>query len=102
MPHPQVKNLLTISRVVVLPEFQGFNIGIKFISFIAKMYSENKRVRITTSLKPFIIALNKNKKWKCVRYGRVGKLGSNSMFGSSASKKSTSHNRITGTFEFIR
>ena len=63
MPHPQVKNLLTISRIVVLPEFQGFNIGSKFISHIAKLYSENKRVRITTSLKPFIIALNKNKKW---------------------------------------
>jgi hypothetical protein len=87
-----------------LPEFQGFNIGIKFMSFIAKMYSEKKRVRLTTSLKPFIMALTKNKKWKCVRYGRVGKLGKSTGYGSKSkiNCEHTSVNRISATFQYIK
>jgi hypothetical protein len=65
---------------------------------IAKMYHPN-RVHIVTSLKPFIKSLDKNKNWKCCRYGRVSK-GS----GSIHNKKvvdSSSNARATATFEFI-
>ena len=69
-PHPRAKDIMTIGRMVVVPEFQGFGLGVKFMNEIAKLY-EDDRIRITTSLKPFMMTLNKNKNWKCVRSGRV-------------------------------
>lgn len=95
-PHPQAKDIMTIGRVVIIPEFQGFGIGLKFMNEIASSYAQD-RIRITTSLKPFMTALNKNKNWKCVRSGRVAKTGKNSMIKSS---KTVSYNRITATFQY--
>jgi GNAT superfamily N-acetyltransferase len=94
--HPQAKDIMTIGRIVIVPEFQGFGIGIKFMNEIANLYRED-RIRITTSLKPFMIALNSNKNWRCVRSGRVGKTGKNSIITSS---KTVSYNRITATFQY--
>jgi hypothetical protein len=88
---------MTISRIVIVPEFQGFGIGIKFMNTIADVYKGN-RIRITTSLKPFMIALNKNKDWYCVRSGRVGKPGKNSMI-HAVKDSSVSYGRITATFQ---
>ena len=99
-PHPKAKDIMTIGRIVIVPEFQGFGIGIKFMNEIAKIYKGN-RIRITTSLKPFMIALNKNKNWLCVRNGRVGKGGKNSSIHSSNKKSSKlSNDRITATFQY--
>ena len=99
-PHPQAKDIMTISRIVIVPEFQGFGIGIKFMNEIARIYKGN-RIRITTSLKPFMLALSKNKNWKCVRSGRVGKTGKTSKITSTSTSTSTvSYNRITATFEY--
>jgi GNAT superfamily N-acetyltransferase len=100
-PHPIAKDIMTISRVVIIPEFQGFGVGVKFMNEIADLYKEN-RIRITTSLKPFINALNKNNYWKCVRFGRVGNVGVSSILHSKARKNKTSANRITATFQKIK
>ena len=100
-PHPQAKDIMNISRIVVVPEFQGFGIGIKFMNLIADLYKTD-RVRITTSLKSFMIALNNNKSWKCVRSGRVGKPGKNSKIYSIKDESSVSYNRITSTFQYVR
>jgi hypothetical protein len=99
-PHPQAKDIMTISRVVIVPEFQGFGIGIKFMDTIADIYKAD-RIRVTTSLKPFMMALNSNKNWKCVRSGRVGKPGKNSM-NHTIKESSVSYNRITATFQYQR
>lgn len=91
---------MTIGRLVIVPEFQGFGIGIKFLNEIAKIYSGN-RIRITTSLKPFMMALNKNNNWVCVRSGRVAKPGKESKIHAQKDS-SVSYNRITATFQFKR
>lgn len=88
---------MTISRLVIVPEFQGFGIGIKFMNIIAEIYNNN-RIRVTTSLKSFIVALNKQNEWKCVRFGRVGKPGKNGVYEEG----SMSANRITATFQYER
>ena len=60
---------------------------------IADIYSKQKyRIRITTSLKPFIQALNKSKDWQCKRFGRVGK--------SRTGKIENSNNRVTASFQY--
>lgn len=99
-PHPIAKDIYTISRLVIVPEFQGFGLGIKFMNEISLLYKGN-RIRITTSLKSFMNALKVNKNWKCVRFGRVSAPGKSSKIHSINEKISVSHDRITATFEFI-
>lgn len=99
-PHPVAKDIMTIGRLVIIPEFQGFGIGIEFMNVICSLYKEN-RIRITTSLKPFMVALNKNKKWKCVRNGRVHCASEKGFQNIKNGKPSVSSNRITATFEYI-
>lgn len=90
---------MTISRIVIVPEFQGFGIGIKFMNSICDLYKGN-RIRITTSLKPFMIALNNRKDWFCVRNGRVGSGSGSGLLHNKNNKKSFSGNRITATFQY--
>jgi len=90
---------MSIGRIVIVPEFQGFGVGIKFINEITNLYKNNNRVRITTSLKPFIEALKKRDEWKCVRFGRVGNLGKSSAIRSKGERSSVSKDRITATFQ---
>ena len=83
--------MMVISRVVIVPEFQGLGIGIKFMNAVADVYKEKgERVTIITSLKPFIKSLKRNPSWKCIRFGRA----------AAGSKINTSSNRITGSFEY--
>lgn len=100
-PHPIAKDIMTISRIVIVPEFQGFGIGMKFMDLIADLYKGN-RIRITTSLKPFMIALNKSKNWLCVRNGRVGSGSGSGKLHNKNNTEKTSYNRITATFQFKR
>lgn len=81
---------MVISRVVIVPEFQGLGIGIKFMNAVADKYNgKGERVTITTSLKPFIKSLKRNYFWKCTRFSRAGK-----------GKLARSSSRITGSFEY--
>lgn len=90
-----------INRIVVIPEFQGFGLAIKMMNIIAEIQKNNNyKTRIVTSLKPFIISLNKTKKWKLKRMNRIS---SGSGSGSIHNKKninSFSYNRITASFEY--
>jgi len=98
-PHPKAKDIMNISRVVIVPEFQGFGLAFKFMELIANQYPKD-RIRITTSLKPFMQSLKNHKKFKCVRFGRVSS-GSGSIHNKNKIE-SFSFNRITATFEFIK
>lgn len=97
-PHPIAKDIMTISRIVIVPEFQGFGLATKFMNNISELYKMD-RVRITTSLKPFMEALKKNKTWKCVRFGRVSNGSKTGILHNKSKTNTTSHNRITATFE---
>lgn len=99
-PHPMARDIMTIGRLVIVPEFQGFGIGIKFMNEISDLYN-NDRVRITTSLKPFIESMSKNKNWKCVRFGRVSCSTGKGFQNSKNEKSSVSTNRITATFQKV-
>lgn len=97
--HPKAKDIQMISRIVILPEYQGFGLALKFMKIISDLYFKNgERIRIVTSLKPFIETLKKSKDWNLKRFDRVG-----SGSGSIHNKKNTSNfsfNRITASFEY--
>ena len=69
-PHAKIKNLKKCSRLVILPDYQGLGLGIKFLDEIAKMYaSDNFEFGITTSAKNVIEKLKKSDNWVLIRAG---------------------------------
>ena len=100
-----------VHRMVVLPDYQGIGIGIKFINEVSKHYIENGfNMNLTTTTPALVGGLSRNDKWSLVRANRVkttwanfkkyntdvGK-GSKSM---EALAKKSSINRITYSFNF--
>lgn len=68
-PHAKNPRIKTIHRLCVLPDYQGIGIGTKFLEFIAANYAaKGFDVKITTSAKNLIAALNKSKMWRLTRY----------------------------------
>ena len=70
--HPIIKNLKRVSRLVVLPDYQGIGIGTSFLETIAKHIIENGfEFDITTSAKNLILALHRKNQWVLKRVGRL-------------------------------
>ena len=69
-PHRFNSKIKTITRLCVLPEYQGIGIGKKFLDIIANIYFEQGYdVKITTSAKNLIFGLTSSNKWALTRYG---------------------------------
>lgn len=49
-PHPSNPHIWKISRVVVLPNWQGYGIGMKMAEYLSSHIYKDKDVRITTTL----------------------------------------------------
>lgn len=74
-PHGKNFKLKRVTRLVILPDYQGIGLGTKFLEEIAKLYA-NYDFTIVTSAKNMIYALNKSEKWICIRLS-VNKCSSN-------------------------
>ena len=95
-PHPKVKNMKKVHRLVILPDYQGVGIGIKLLYEIGLIYKKQKqRFNIVTSAPSLIFALKKSPKWITTRYGRT----SSQSKGTTVGNMQTSKNRITASFE---
>jgi ABC-type molybdenum transport system ATPase subunit/photorepair protein PhrA/predicted acetyltransferase len=93
-PHPKVKNMKKVHRLVILPDYQGAGFGIKFLNEIGYIYKKQKqRYVIATSAPSLIFNLKKSKDWNCIRYGRTNETNNGKLQGT------TSKNRITASFE---
>lgn len=68
-PHPKNKRIKKVTRLVVLPDYQGIGLGVAFLNEVAGFYKDYD-FGITTSAKNLIHALNKHKNWRLERYGR--------------------------------
>lgn len=94
-PHPKVKNMKKIHRMVVKPDYQGIGIGYKLQCIIAKMYKDrNHRVTITTSSPALIHAMNSKSEWVMTRKP------SRTSESSGVLNGSTSAQRLTASFEY--
>jgi len=90
-PHPKVKNVKRIHRLVILPDYQGIGLGIRLTEYIGDMYlKDNYRYTITTSAPSLINYFKKSNKWKCNKFGRAPKHN----LGDSST-------RITTAWEYI-
>lgn len=66
------KKLKRVSRLVILPDYQGIGLGKKFLELIAEKYIKlGWDFSIITSAKNLISALRKSNKWCLYRYSRI-------------------------------
>lgn len=100
-PHEKNKKIKRMSRIVVLPDYQGIGLGYKFLNFIADMYAkQGYDFSIVTSAKNFMQRLSKSNKWACIRYSVNKK--SNSKSSTDCNKKSVRNNCKTASFFYRR
>jgi len=93
-PHPKVKNIKRVHRLVVLPDYQGIGIGVLLLNKIGELYKQQKnRYTIVTSAPSLINNLKKSTIWALKHIGR------NSAHRSKEKIKTGSENRITASFE---
>jgi GNAT superfamily N-acetyltransferase len=66
-----LKNQWRCHRLVVLPDYQGVGIGLRMLNDVAKLYTDiGKTFRIVTSAPSLLNALDKNKDWRCIAFGK--------------------------------
>lgn len=69
-PHGINKKIKRVSRIVILPDYQGIGLGYKFLTNVAKIYyNSGYDFSIVTSAKNFILKLKNSNNWVCIRYG---------------------------------
>lgn len=105
-PHGQIQNGFRISRVVILPDFQGLGIGFKLIDYFGQLYkADNKTMYIKTSNPALFGAMKKNEnKWKLVNEVTKDKLNSEWMDKMQNSDKGgilKYRNAITKSYKYI-
>jgi ABC-type lipoprotein export system ATPase subunit/GNAT superfamily N-acetyltransferase len=95
-PHPNVKNMKKVHRLVILPDYQGIGIGGILLNDIADIYKkDNWRFNIVTSAPSLINSLKKSNTWITTRFSRTKSQSKSSSIGNMK----TSENRITASFE---
>jgi GNAT superfamily N-acetyltransferase len=103
-----------IHRLVVLPDYQGIGIGVKFINEVSKYYIDKGfDMNLTTTTPALVYALARSKKWVLIRKGRnKSSMADFVKYGkgdkeknkkiSESTVKTQSNNRITYSFVFIK
>jgi ABC-type ATPase involved in cell division/GNAT superfamily N-acetyltransferase len=67
-PHPKVRDIYGVSRLVTLPDYQGFGIGPKFTDVLASCYvAIGKRFRMYPAHPSLIRSYNKSTLWSLER-----------------------------------
>jgi GNAT superfamily N-acetyltransferase len=92
-----------VHRLVVLPDYQGIGIGVKFINEISKHYIDNGfNINLTTTTPALVQSLCSDNYWALVRSGRVTNVwGNKGNFNKETSQvKGASVNRVTYSFNF--
>jgi GNAT superfamily N-acetyltransferase len=89
-----------VSRLVVLPDYQGLGVGKRLLTFIANLYSSQTKMPfyLLTS-NPQLIRGNMNN-WKIARFGHASKGKENTRINSEI-RSSLSRKRITVSLQYL-
>jgi GNAT superfamily N-acetyltransferase len=90
-----------VSRLVVLPDYQGIGVGKRLLNFVAELYNSQTRMPfyILTS-NPQIIR-GGMKGWKVVRFGHASRGRGNTKINNEL-RRSLSRNRITVSLKYVK
>lgn len=94
-PHPTNRKIKRVTRLVILPDYQGIGLGTKFLTEVSKMYNEFDLI-ITTSAKNLIHALNRHDNWHLKRYD-ITKPGK----GMNRAMRKSIRKVKTATFQYV-
>lgn len=103
IPFPMHKGVRRVHRFVVLPDYQGIGIGMKFIDKVAQMIRERgERLNLTTTTPALKHALIKDPRWSLARYGRaeLNRKSAKEAKYVSGIAASSSMNRVTYSFYY--
>jgi GNAT superfamily N-acetyltransferase len=89
-----------VSRLVVLPDYQGIGVGKRLLNLVADLYTSQTKMpfHIVTSNPQIIRGTQKN--WKTTRYGHASKARENTKINNQI-RKSQSRKRITATLQYV-
>jgi GNAT superfamily N-acetyltransferase len=90
-----------VSRLVVLPDYQGIGVGKRFLNFIAELYSSQTKMPfyILTSNPQIIRGDLKN--WRVTRFGHASKGRGNTRINNEI-RNSLSRKRMTVSLKFVQ
>jgi GNAT superfamily N-acetyltransferase len=93
-------NYYRVSRLVVLPDYQGIGVGKRLLNFVAELYASQTHIPfyILTSNPQIVHGTMKN--WKTVRFGHASKGQSNTRINNEL-LNSLSRKRITVSLKYI-
>lgn len=97
-PHGRNKKIKRVSRLVILPDYQGIGIGKLFLNGMAEHYSaQGYDFSIKTSARNLIGALRKDDKWALTFYG-VSSTPKSKKSSIDYNRKSLRNNTRTASF----
>ena len=111
---PMRKGWKRVHRLVVLPDYQGVGIGVKFINEVVRFYIDNGfKMNLTTTTPALVHALARDENWALVRKGMSsGSYSSFVKYGKGDKEKNKkkaasvianeSNKRITYSFNYKR
>lgn len=99
-PHPRTTNLHRVTRIVVMPDFQGLGLGNIALDLVGGAFvARGERLNIVTSHPALIRSLNKGKTWKMNRKpSRMSKPATTSKIDGN---RQISNARLTTTFTYV-
>lgn len=100
-PHPTARRLKRVSRLVVIPDYQGIGVGSRLLGWVARYYYEQKyRFTIVTTTPALIHHFNKSPEWALYRQNRMNPTHTKS--SKVDIKRKVSSNRHTTAWEYKR
>lgn len=101
-PHGHIKNGFRISRIVVLPDFQGLGLGSKLCDYISSLYAkENRTMYIKTSNPALWKYFDKSINWKFSGETNLIDLNSEKIEKNKLANDMGFRNAITKSYKWI-
>lgn len=100
-PHNTVMNLMREHRTVVMPDYQGFGLGVRLSDWLANHITSNGSWRYTSvTSHPAMIGYRlRSPLWKCIR--KASHVSKGSEKTSKIHKSQGSQSRLTYSFEWV-
>lgn len=101
-PHGVNRKLKRVSRLVILPDYQGIGLGYKFLNMVAELYTaQGFDFTIVTSAKNLVQKLYNSSDWTMIRLS-ANKKCSSSKSSIDFMRPSTRINCKTASFKKVR
>lgn len=101
-PHGHIKNGFRISRIVILPDYQGLGIGFKICDYFAGLYkNNNSTMYIKTSNPSLFNVFDKSKNWLLAGETKKEDLNTDKIKANIEANDMGFRNAITKSFKYI-